>query len=157
MQYSKGDIGGSGDSNKRSVYDRRENHSRLDSYIDPYHYYLVTIKNLNFKFTHFDELDSILNKARYSQPKTDWSATHFYELDSARRLHIHTWMKSRNKQYMNRYKVPNYTVNFKEFPSNDLPTVLNYISKGSQNPIYLDQLRKISINQFQDVNDIFHE
>ncbi len=104
---------------KRSVYERSENH-----------HYMVTIKNLNIKFTSLSDLNNVYRQVVNKTKAVEWSDYVAYELDSLNRLHIHTYCTSKYKLYQNRLKVPSYTVNLMAFPPKDIDRVISYIRKG---------------------------
>lgn len=94
--------------------------------------YLVTIKNNTKKFTSIDQLNKIY---QYHKRKggLSWSSTKCIELDSLRRLHLHTIVTTPKVPYFKKYMIKGWHVHFKEFPTKDFNNVINYIRKNNKN------------------------
>lgn len=115
-------------------------------------YYLVTIKRNAMDFTSMDDLKQMYHSVKDSMKNVsaEWSSFVGYELDSRRRLHLHTYISTKRKLYFPKYGRAGWTIHFKEVPEDAVADVIRYISKCNQNKYYLENLEVVSQLYYQD-------
>lgn len=103
-------------------------------------FYLVTLKCNKNAYTSREELYAEYQILVKKLKKVEWGSNVSYELDSNRRWHLHTYCQSNGTPYFNRVKKTGWHIHLQEFPFEDLPNVIKYIMKTSQNKYLLDEL-----------------
>lgn len=120
------------------------------------HYYLVTIKCSNVKFTSSSDILKVyrrtVSRSQCDGPNYDWSDQIAWELDSLNRLHLHTIVKTNKSVNVRNFCKTNWSVHFQPFPLEDYKKVQDYITKHRQSPDALDDIEAISFCQYHIVN-----
>lgn len=104
-------------------------------------HYIVTIKCNALKHTTKEELDQKYTNLVKKVPRAEWSDSVCYEVDKYNRTHIHTVVTIRGRiPLFKLYQVYGWSIDFTDFPMEDLTYVLSYIHKRSQSPYFIENL-----------------
>ncbi len=112
-------------------------------------YYFVTLKCNKIGYTSIEQL---YNKLRETMNKTnnmEWSDHVVYELDSLKRLHLHTYVSCTKKPYFKKLQIKGWTVHFSQCGETDVPKVIRYMCKHKQNKDSLFQMEIESYYKFK--------
>lgn len=116
------------------------------------YYYLVTFKGHEYRHYSMEELDYMWTSLRKKLPGADWSDLRAYEEDSRKRMHLHVYMRVGRKPFFPKYQVPGWSVNFTEFPLEDIDKIRSYLNKHNQ---CIDEVRQLFINNYSYYNYAF--
>lgn len=95
-------------------------------------YYLLTIKCNTKRFAAIEELDNVFQRVKDKMPKgSGYEEFVPYELDSLRRLHLHTIVSCPRQPFYKRLQQKGYTVHMKAIGLMDVDRVRNYCMKNS--------------------------
>lgn len=121
--------------------------------------YIVTIRRNVVEFLSLSELNAMFEevKDKLRRYGTEWSSFIGYELDKRNVLHLHTYCSCISAPWYPPTK--GWNVQLKEFPHEDSPKVIRYITKEGCNKvaiqqreldsyIYVDQARSPDLSPF---------
>lgn len=92
-------------------------------------YYILTIKRNAKEFTPILWINRQRDRVKRMLGNVEWSCHSCYELDSLDRIHLHTYIKTNKEIYFHKFKSKGWSIHFKQFPKEDLQTVIDYINK----------------------------
>lgn len=101
--------------------------------------YIVTIKGHDHRHYTKSELDDKLNNLIKRMKAAEWSSLRAYESDSLQRMHVHTYCTTTRTPYYKKFQELGWSINFTEFPPEDMKKVHSYLNKQDQRKNRVEQ------------------